>query len=353
VRAASEADAVEQADNRTAVVCSDARRDVEGAHRLDQIRSGYARAEEHDVPRAGERGARDDDAERATLAQPERKVLALARVIGNQVGRIDVELVCVGEGRLEQMVADRGSAKTLLRRAVALGVNFIDTADSYGPGTSERLIADALLPYPDDLVIATKGGLVRDGPSTDLWPEDGRPEHLRAACEGSLARLRLERIDLYQLHRPDPKVPLEESLGALADLQAEGKIRHIGLSNVSLTELERAQAVVRVVSVQNRYSLVARQPEDVLDACASQQLAFIAWQPLGVGSLGRPGGPLARMASRLGASVPQVALAWLLHRSPLMLPIPGTFSIEHLEENLAAARLRLTGYDPSPARSER
>jgi aryl-alcohol dehydrogenase-like predicted oxidoreductase len=253
--------------------------------------------------------------------------------------------------------ADRESAKALLRRAVALGVNFIDTADSYGPGTSERLIADALHPYPDELVIATKGGLVRAGPSTDLWPEDGRPEHLKAACEGSLRRLRLDRIDLYQLHRPDPNVPLEESLGALTELQAEGKIRHIGVSNVSIEELERAQAVVGVVSVQNRYNLVDRTSEGVLEACSAQQLAFIAWHPLEVGALGQPGGTLARIASRLRVRASQVALAWLLQRSPVMLPIPGTSSIEHLEENLAAATLRLTDaelatLDALPARRE-
>ena len=238
--------------------------------------------------------------------------------------------------------ADREGAKALLRRAVALGVNFIDTADSYGPGTSERLIAEALYPYPDELVIASKGGLVREGPSTDMWPEDGRPEHLKAACEGSLKRLRLDRIDLYQLHRVDPNVPLEESLGALAELQAEGKIRHVGVSNVSVEELKRAQAVVRVVSVQNRYNLVDRTSEAVLEACSRQQLAFVSWHSLGVGSLGEPGGVLARVAGRLGARASQVALAWLLQRSPAMLPIPGTSSIEHLEENVAAMTLRLT-----------
>jgi pyridoxine 4-dehydrogenase len=237
--------------------------------------------------------------------------------------------------------ADREGTKTLLRRAVALGVNFIDTADSYGPYTSERLIAEALYPYPDELVIATKGGLVRDGPSTDLWPENGLPEHLKAACEGSLKRLRLDRIDLYQLHKPDPNVPLEESLGALAELQAEGKIRHIGVSNVSVEELERAQTVVRVVSVQNRYNLVDRTSEDVLEACSAQQLAFIAWHPLEVGSPGQLSGALARVASRLGTRASQITLAWLLQRSPVMLPIPGTSSIEHLEENVAAAMHRL------------
>jgi pyridoxine 4-dehydrogenase len=236
---------------------------------------------------------------------------------------------------------DREQAKALLRRAVALGVNLIDTADSYGPGTSEHLIAEALSPYPDELVIATKGGLLRAGPSTALWPENGRPEHLKAACEGSLKRLRVERIDLYQLHRPDPQVPLEESLGALAELQTDGKIRHIGVSNVSVEELERAQSVVRVVSVQNRYNLVDRSSEDVLEACAAQQLPFLAWQPL---TLGSPAdGVLARIAARLGARVSQVALAWLLHHSPATLPIPGTSSLEHLEENVAAAALRLAG----------
>jgi aryl-alcohol dehydrogenase-like predicted oxidoreductase len=241
--------------------------------------------------------------------------------------------------------SDREGAKALLKRAVSLGVDLIDTADSYGPDASERLIAEALHPYPEGLVIATKGGLVRDGPSAELWPENGRPEHLKAACEGSLKRLRLDRIDLYQLHRPDPSVPLEESLGALGDLQEAGKIRHIGVSNVTGEELERAQSVVRVVSVQNRYNLVNRASEGVLDACARQRVAFIAWHPLELGALGRPRGALARIANRLAARPAQVALAWLLQRSPVLLPIPGTSSIEHLEENVAAAALELTDAD--------
>ncbi len=238
--------------------------------------------------------------------------------------------------------ADREEAKALLRRAVALGVNFIDTADSYGPEVSERLISEALHPYPEDLVIASKGGLRRTGPSTEMWPKDGRPEHLKAACEGSLKRLKLERIDLYQLHAVDPNVPLEESMGALAELQAEGKIRHIGVSNVTVPELSRAKEIVPVISVENRYSLADRASEDVLEACEREGLAFIPWYPLVLGSLAKRDGGLARIAAAHGATTAQVALAWLLHRSPVMLPIPGTASIEHLEENVAATGLRLT-----------
>jgi pyridoxine 4-dehydrogenase len=238
--------------------------------------------------------------------------------------------------------ADREAAVAVLRRAVELGVDLIDTADSYGPETSERLIADALHPYPDGLVVATKGGKVRTGPSNELWPVDGRPEHLRAACEGSLRRLRLERIDLYQLHAVDPAVPVEESVGALAELQAEGKIRHVGVSNVTVEELRRAQAVARVVSVQNVYSLAERGSDDVLEVCEREGLAFLPWQPLALGDLARPGGRLAAVAAARGASPAQIALAWLLHRSPAVLPIPGTSSIRHLEENVAVAALRLS-----------
>jgi pyridoxine 4-dehydrogenase len=235
---------------------------------------------------------------------------------------------------------DHDEAIRVLRRAVELGITLIDTADSYGPEVSERLIAEALYPYPQGLVIATKGGLVRPGPSR--WTPDGRPEHLRRACEGSLRRLRLERIDLYQLHRIDPQVPAEESLGALADLQREGKIRYVGLSEVSVAEIERARAIVPIVSVQNRYNVAERQSDEVLDYCAREGLGFIPWFPLKVGALANAGGALARAAARLGATPAQVALAWLLERSPVMLLIPGTSSVKHLEENVRAAALRLT-----------
>jgi aryl-alcohol dehydrogenase-like predicted oxidoreductase len=236
--------------------------------------------------------------------------------------------------------ADRERALAVLRRAVELGVNLIDTADSYGPEVSEELIAEALHPYPPDLVIATKGGLLRDGPGR--WRPDCSPEHLREACEGSLRRLRVERIDLYQLHTIDPQVPLEESLGALVELQRAGKIRHIGISNVGPDHLDRARAAADVVSVQNRYSLGDRQSEPVLEACEREGLAFLPWFPLAAGELARPGGALDRVAAAHGASPSQVALAWLLARSPAMLPIPGTSSVEHLEENVAAAGLRLS-----------
>jgi aryl-alcohol dehydrogenase-like predicted oxidoreductase len=235
--------------------------------------------------------------------------------------------------------ADREEAKAVLRRAVELGVNFIDTADSYGPEVSEELIAEALHPYPGGLVIATKGGFTRPGPGR--WEPDGRPEHLREACEGSLRRLRLERIDLYQLHTVDPRVPLEDSVGALADLRDEGKIARVGLSNVDTAELERAREIVPVVSVQNRYSVANRDSDPVLDWCERQGLAFIPWGPLrGVGPDGT--GVIGRVAHAHGANELQVALAWLLARSPAMLPIPGTASVEHLEENVAAAALRLS-----------
>jgi pyridoxine 4-dehydrogenase len=234
---------------------------------------------------------------------------------------------------------DAEDAKRLLRRVVERGVSLIDTADSYGPEVSENLIAAALHPYPDALVIATKGGLRRTGPGE--WPRDARPERLRECCEGSLRRLRLERIDLYQLHAPDPRVPLEESIGALRDLQDEGKIRHIGVSNVSTDELARARALVEVVTVQNRYNLVDRASEDVLGACQADGIGFIPWFPLATGDLARPGGPLDDVARSHGATPGQLALAWLLARSPVMLPIPGTGSIEHFEENLAAAELSL------------
>jgi aryl-alcohol dehydrogenase-like predicted oxidoreductase len=227
----------------------------------------------------------------------------------------------------------------VLRRAVELGVNFIDTADAYGPEVSERLIAEALYPYPAGLVIATKGGLTRQGPNR--WQPVGRPEYLTQCVELSLRRLRVERIELYQLHRFDAKVPVEESLGALKQLQQAGKIRHIGISEVSVGDLERAQKTIKVVSVQNQYNLGDRQHEAVVDFCTRENLAFIPWFPLAAGDLARPGGPLDQLARRHHATVAQLALAWLLHRSPVMLPIPGTSSTTHLEENVAAASLRL------------
>jgi aryl-alcohol dehydrogenase-like predicted oxidoreductase len=235
---------------------------------------------------------------------------------------------------------DREAAQAVLHRAIALGVNFIDTADSYGPEISERLIAETLQPYPPELVIATKGGLVR--PTRDRWDADCRPVHLRAALEGSLRRLRVDQIDLYQLHTPDPRVPYEESVGTLADLQAEGKIRYIGVSNVDREQLARAQRVARIVSVQNLYNLGDRRSDDVLAVCEREGLAFIPWFPLAAGPLTEPRGLLAEIAVRHGATPGQVALAWLLRRSPVMLPIPGTTRVAHLAENVAAASLRLT-----------
>jgi pyridoxine 4-dehydrogenase len=234
---------------------------------------------------------------------------------------------------------DPDEAKRVLRRVVELGINLIDTADSYGPDVSEDLIAETLHPYPEGLVIATKGGLRRSGPGQ--WPRDGRPERLKECCEGSLRRLRLERIDLYQLHSPDPRVPLEDSLGALKELQDEGKIRHIGVSNVSRSDLDRARELVEVVTVQNRYNLTDRYSEDVLEACERDGIGFIPWFPLATGDLARPGGPLDAIARSHDATPGQLALAWLLARSPVMLPIPGTGSVAHLEENVAAADLEL------------
>jgi pyridoxine 4-dehydrogenase len=235
---------------------------------------------------------------------------------------------------------DQEAARGVLRRALELGVNFIDTADSYGPEVSERLIGEALHPYPDDLVIATKGGLTRTGPGA--WPPDGRPEHLREACEGSLRRLRLDRIDVYQLHRVDPKVPIEESVGALAELRSEGKVRHVGLSNVSVEQLDAAREIVPVVSIQNRYSVAERESDPLVDLCERDGLAFIPWFPLAAGSVTEDAGPWERVARAHAASPAQIALAWLLHRSPAMLPIPGTSSVAHLEEDVAAAGLRLS-----------
>jgi pyridoxine 4-dehydrogenase len=234
---------------------------------------------------------------------------------------------------------DVGNAHAVLRRALELGVNHVDTADSYGPETSEELIAEALHPYPDDLVIATKGGLVREGPGGD-WPKDGRPEHLREACEGSLRRLRLDCIDVYYLHRPDPNVPYEVSVGALRELRDEGKIRHVAVSNVNLERLAIARGIVDVAVVQNQYSVADRRAQDVLEECERSGIGFVPWAPLDAGALD-PSGPVAEVARRHGATPMQVALAWLLQASPVMLPIPGTGSLAHLEENVAAAELEL------------
>ena len=221
-----------------------------------------------------------------------------------------------------------------------LGINLIDTADSYGPYVSEELIAEALHPYPEDLVIATKGGLTRTGPGQ--WPRDGRPEHLREACEGSLQRLRVDRIDLYQLHAPDENVPYEESVGAMKELRDEGKIRLVGVSNVSVEQLETARAIAPVATVQNRFNLADRGSEDVLAHCEELGIGFIPWFPLSAGSLAQPGGPLVEIAARHDATPAQIAIAWLLARSEVMLPIPGTSSVEHLEENVAAAGIELS-----------
>jgi pyridoxine 4-dehydrogenase len=233
---------------------------------------------------------------------------------------------------------DKANAKRVLRRAYELGATFFDTAESYGPGHSEQAIADAMHPYPKDLVIGTKCGLVR--PNRSRWDPDGRPEKLRQDLEGSLKRLKLERIDLYQLHAPDDKVPFEESVGALAGFRREGKVRHVGLSNVTVKQLERARKIVPIVSVQNRYNLGDRSSEDVLKACEGLGIAFLPWYPLGDGS-SLTNARVKALAKKLGAAPSQVVLAWLLQKSPVMLPIPGTGSVEHLEENMAAAELRL------------
>lgn len=233
---------------------------------------------------------------------------------------------------------DRAGALAVLRRASELGVNFIDTADSYGPGVSEELIAEALFPYKKDLVIATKGGWNRPGPNQ--WTHDSSPEHLRKAIEGSLKRLRLERIDVYQLHTPDPVIPFDASVETLAELRSQGKIRLVGLSNVTREHVERAQKIVPIVSVQNRYSFADREWDSVVDYCEQHSIAFIPWFPLGAGKAAAQA--LSKIAKAHQVEPLQVALAWLLQRSPIMLPIPGTSSVEHLEENLAAGAVRLT-----------
>ena len=237
---------------------------------------------------------------------------------------------------------DRASAHRVLRRAIELGVNFVDTADSYGPHVDEALIAEALHPYPRGLVIGTKGGLLR--PRSSAWDPDGRPEHLKRALDGSLKRLKLERIDLYQLHAPDPKVAFADSVGALADGQRAGKIRHIGVSNVSVEQLEEAHRIAPIVSVQNEYNLEDRSSEEVLKACERLGIAFLPWYPLGAGAVLRSERILG-ISRKLTLSASQVALAWLLARSPVMLPIPGTASTLHLEENVAAAAVQLAAED--------
>jgi pyridoxine 4-dehydrogenase len=235
---------------------------------------------------------------------------------------------------------DPDECRRVLKRAVEMGVNFIDTADSYGPEVSERLIAEALHPYPDDLVIATKAGLERTGPGE--WPVNGHPDHLREACEGSLRRLKVDTIDLYQLHRIDDKYPAEDQIGTFMQLRDEGKIRHIGLSEVSVEQLEHARSMTPIATVQNRYNIADRAAEDVLDACEREGIGFIPWFPLNTGKLAGDGGPLAEIAERHGSSPAQLALAWLLRRSPVMLPIPGTSSVDHLEDNVAAAAIELS-----------
>jgi aryl-alcohol dehydrogenase-like predicted oxidoreductase len=240
--------------------------------------------------------------------------------------------------------ADRAGAVKLIRHVVESGVNFIDTADSYGPYVSEEIIAEALAPYPAGVVIATKGGLRRTGPNQ--WPVDARPERLRECVEGSLRRLKLERIDLYQLHRIDPRTPLEESLGALKRMQEAGKIRHIGLSEVTPAEIEEAEKIVPIVSIQNRYSLADRRHEETLKYCERRGIGFLPWYPYAGGKLLKPDHPSAQsltaIAARHNATIPQLSLAWLLQRSPVMLPIPGTSKVAHLEENVAAASLQLS-----------
>ncbi len=242
--------------------------------------------------------------------------------------------------------ADKQEALAVLKRSLELGINLIDTADSYGPEVSEELIAEALYPYPQDLVIATKGGLLRTGPGQ--WPLDGRPEHLREALEGSLKRLRLDRIDIYQFHRPDPKVPFEESVGEVARMREEGKIRHVGLSNITVEELGRAQKIVPIVTVQNHYNLSKRQSErmngqqseEMIDICAQQGIGFIPWSPLE--NISQASDELKQIAKQHNAQPSQIALAWLLQRSRTMLPIPGTSTVKHLEENVQGATLKLT-----------
>jgi pyridoxine 4-dehydrogenase len=266
------------------------------------------------------------------------------------VGRMGFGAMRLLNGDIWGPAPDKANALRVLRRAVELGVNFIDTADAYGPHTDEELIAEALHPYPPGLVIATKGGLVR--PHAKRWEPDARPAHLRLALEGSLRRLRLERIDLYQLHSPDPKVPFEESVGALATLQREGKIRHVGLSNVSAGQIDRARQICPIVSVQNRYHFGNWDSEEALAHCERNRIAFLPWFPLGAGDSLRLR-KVAKLAAERRITPAQAVLAWLLARSPVMLPIPGTGSVAHLEENVAAAQIRLRPEDVEALRWNR
>jgi pyridoxine 4-dehydrogenase len=253
------------------------------------------------------------------------------------VNRLGFGAMRITGGGIWGQPGDRDEAKAVLRRAIELGVNFFDTADSYGPNVSEELISETLHPYPDDLVIATKGGLVRPGPGQ--WPANGRPEHLIEACEGSLRRLKLEQIPLYQFHRPDPAVPLEDSIGALVTLKAQGKIRHIGLSNVTEAQLRRAQRLTPIVSIQNRYNVDDRRSESLVDLCEQEVMVFLPWAP--IQDLDRIR-IVQELARRHNVTPRQIVLAWLLARSPSILPIPGTGSVAHLEENVAAAAIRLS-----------
>jgi pyridoxine 4-dehydrogenase len=255
-----------------------------------------------------------------------------------QIGRIGFGAMRITGDGVWGPPADADAARAVLRRVPELGIDLIDTADSYGPGVSEELIAEILHPY-EGLTIATKGGLERTGPGQ--WPRNGRPDHLKQACEGSLKRLRVERIDLYQLHAPDENVPYEESVGAIKELQDEGKIRHAGVSNVSVDQLEQARGIVDVVSVQNRFNLADRNSEPVLERCEELGLCFFPWFPLAAGDLAKPGGTAAEIADAHGAGTGQIALAWLLRRSPAIVPIPGTSSVSHLEENVAALDIEL------------
>jgi pyridoxine 4-dehydrogenase len=257
-----------------------------------------------------------------------------------EVGRLGFGAMRITGSGIWGEPEDPAAARELLRRVVDAEVNLIDTADSYGPGVSENLIAEALHPYPDDLVIATKGGFERRGPGR--WEPACRPERLKRCCEASLGRLKLERIDLYQLHTVDPRVPIEDSIGALVELQHEGKIRHIGVSNVSAEQLERARAIADVVSVQNRFNLSDRGSEEVLEACQREGLGFLAYFPLAAGRIATQGGPVEAIARSHNATPVQVALAWLLRRSPVTLPIPGTSQVAHFEENLEAGELELS-----------
>jgi aryl-alcohol dehydrogenase-like predicted oxidoreductase len=276
-------------------------------------------------------------------AQPSAKAAGTIGVGGDlTVNRLGFGAMRITGAGIWGEPPDREQAKAALRRAVELDVNFIDTADSYGPEVSEQLIADTLYPYPDDLVIATKGGLVRPGPGR--WDPDGRPEHLREACEGSLRRLKLDQIALYQFHRPDPKVPYAESIGALAELKDQGKIRHIGVSNVSEEELREAMRITPVVSVQNRYNLADRESDPIIDVCDDETLVFLPWAPIQDSARMVP---VLAAAGNHGVSPRQIALAWLLARSPQVLPIPGSGSPDHVAENVAAASIELTAAEQS------